>query len=86
MVRFSQLIAEQPYIKELDINPLIASHEAHPGARCARGLVREGHPESELPKLAIRPYPNKYVAPWTMKDGRQVTIRPILRRRRAADA
>jgi acetyltransferase len=33
--------------------------------------------ESDLPKLAIRPYPNRYVAPWTMKDGRKVTIRPI---------
>jgi len=27
--------------------------------------------------LAIRPYPGQYVAPWTMKDGTQVVIRPI---------
>jgi acetyltransferase len=33
--------------------------------------------EEYLPQLAIRPYPNKYVAPWTMKDKRQVVIRPI---------
>ena len=25
----------------------------------------------------VRPYPSKYVALWTMKDGNQVTIRPI---------
>ncbi len=26
---------------------------------------------------AIRPYPVQYVMPWTMKDGRQIIIRPI---------
>lgn len=77
MVRFSQLIAEQPYIKELDINPLIASHETILALDARVVLFDKDTPESALPKLAIRPYPNKYVAPWTMKDGRQVTIRPI---------
>jgi acetyltransferase len=33
--------------------------------------------EELLPQLAIRPYPNKYVAPWIMKDGRKVIVRPI---------
>ena len=28
-------------------------------------------------RLAIRPYPLRYVAPWTMKDGTDVVIRPI---------
>ena len=31
----------------------------------------------DLPKPAVRPYPVQYVAPWTMKDGRQIIIRPI---------
>jgi len=31
----------------------------------------------QLPRLAIRPYPAEYVAPWTMKDGTSVTLRPI---------
>ena len=30
-----------------------------------------------LPKPAIRAYPAQYVSRWTMKDGTQVTIRPI---------
>ncbi len=77
MVRFSQLIAEQPYIQELDINPLIASHETILALDARVVLFDKNIPESDLPKLAIRPYPNKYVAPWTMKDSRQVTIRPI---------
>ncbi len=77
MVRFSQLIAEQPFVKELDINPLIASPEAILALDARVVLFDKNTPESALPKLAIRPYPNRYVAPWTMKDGRQVVIRPI---------
>ncbi len=76
MVRFSQLIVEQRWIKELDINPLIASPDGLL-ALDARVLIHEGDDKNALPKLAIRPYPNKYVSKWTMKDGTQVVIRPI---------
>jgi acetyltransferase len=76
LVHFSQLVAEQGWIKELDINPLIASHEGLL-ALDARVLIHEAKDEKALPKLAIRPYPSQYVAPWTMKDGTQVIIRPI---------
>jgi acetyltransferase len=31
----------------------------------------------QIPKMAIRAYPTRYVAHWTMKDGTGVTIRPI---------
>jgi acetyltransferase len=31
----------------------------------------------ELPKTAIRPYPSQYVSQFTMKDGTEVTLRPI---------
>jgi acetyltransferase len=34
-------------------------------------------PESELPRLAIRPYPTQYVSEWTSKQGVTLTIRPI---------
>ncbi len=76
LVHFSQLVAEQPWIKELDINPLLASHEGLV-ALDARVLIHEVKEESQLPRLAIRPYPSQYVAPWTMKDGTEVVIRPI---------
>lgn len=77
MVRFSQLVVEQPWIAEMDINPLIASPD---GLLALDGRVLLHDPslgEDELPKLAIRPYPNKYVGKWAMKDGREVSIRPI---------
>jgi acetyltransferase len=76
LVHFSQLVAEQPWIKELDINPLLASHEGLL-ALDARVMVHDVKDESQLPKLAIRPYPSQYVSPWTMKDGTEVVIRPI---------
>jgi acetyltransferase len=34
--------------------------------------------EAQLPKLAIRAYPARYVHAWTAKDGRPLIIRPIL--------
>ncbi|HXM44967.1 MAG TPA: bifunctional acetate--CoA ligase family protein/GNAT family N-acetyltransferase [Bryobacteraceae bacterium] len=77
MVRFSRLVVEQPWIKEIDINPLLATPERLV-ALDARIVVHG--PEvgrEQLPKLAIRPYPNRYVSSWTMKDGTDVLIRPI---------
>jgi acetyltransferase len=77
LVRFSQLVVEQPWIAELDINPLIASPEGLL-ALDGRVLLHELNlSEEELPRLAIRPYPYKYVGSWAMRDGREVTIRPI---------
>jgi acetyltransferase len=77
LVRFSQLVVEQPWIKELDINPLIASPDGLMALDGRVVLHPAGTTESELPKLAIRPYPNQYVTSWTTKKGQKVVIRPI---------
>jgi acetyltransferase len=77
MVRFSLLVAEQPWIKEIDINPLLASSDRLL-ALDARVVLHEAETaEADLPRLAIRPYPHQYVTPWVMGDGTTVTIRPI---------
>jgi len=77
MVRFSQLIVEQPWIKELDINPLLASHEQILALDARIVLHAEGIEEDHLPRPAIRPYPIQYVYQHTLRDGTKVTIRPI---------
>ncbi len=76
MVRFSQLVVEQRWIKELDINPLIASPDGLM-ALDGRVVLHNVKDEKSLPKLAIRPYPHKYITPWRTKKGKKVTIRPI---------
>ena len=77
MVRFSQLVVEQPWIKEIDINPLMVS-EDRLLALDARVILHEPEAtESDLSQVAIRPYPSQYIKPWTLNDGKQITIRPI---------
>jgi acetyltransferase len=77
LVRFSRLVIEQPWIKEIDINPLLASSERLV-ALDARVIVHgaEMRPQ-DLPRPAIRPYPVQYVEQWTASDGTPVAIRPI---------
>ncbi len=75
IVRFSYLITEQMWIKEIDINPLLASPE---GLLALDARVVLHSPDtSALPRSAIRPYPTQYVQPWKFPDGSEVVIRPI---------
>lgn len=75
MVRFSQLVVAHPMIKEMDINPLVASGDEII-ALDARVVLHDPDVEA-LPRPAIRPYPQKYVDTWHLADGRPVRIRPI---------
>ena len=83
MVEFSQLVVEQPGIKEIDINPLLAIPPTpiHPGgliALDARIVLHSADVEKhQLPKLAIRPYPSQYISNWKLNNGTPITIRPI---------
>ena len=77
LVRFSQLVAEQPWIAEVDINPLLVSPEQLLALDARIVLHGAAVTLDRLPKPAIRPYPLQYVSSWMMKDGKQVTIRPI---------
>ncbi len=77
LIRFSQLVVEQRWIKEMDINPFVAG----PGgliALDARIVLHDlaTNPD-ELPRPAIRPYPNQYASSWTAKDGTLILLRPI---------
>jgi acetyltransferase len=77
LVRFSQLVVEQPWIREIDVNPLLATPERFL-ALDARVLLHDpAMTVEQLPRPAIRPYPAQYVWEWRLKDGTLVTIRPI---------
>jgi acetyltransferase len=77
MVRFSQLVAEQRWVKELDINPLLASEERLLALDARVVVYGPEVTEDQLPKIAIRPYPSQYASQWTSKVGEELTIRPI---------
>jgi acetyltransferase len=77
LVRFSQLVVEQPWISEIDINPLLASSDRLLALDARIVLHGSDVTEDRLPKPAIRPYPMQYVWDWTMKNGKELTIRPI---------
>jgi acetyltransferase len=77
LVRFSQLVIEQRWIKEIDINPLLASPEQIIALDARIVVYPEGTAVENLPRAAIRPYPMQYVWKWTTKAGVPVVIRPI---------
>ena len=77
LVKFSQLITEQPWIKEIDVNPLLISSEGLIGLDARVVLHPAEMKEEDLPLPAVRPYPEQHVGKWTMKNGVEVTIRPI---------
>jgi acetyltransferase len=66
-----------PWIKELDINPLLAS-PAGLLALDARVVLHEPATRPEdLPRPSIRPYPTQYVRQHRLPDGSEVLLRPI---------
>jgi len=78
MVRFSQLVAEQCRIKEIDINPLVATEDGGFIALDARIILHgDDVSDADLPTTAIRPYPVQYASSFKLTDGSVAAIRPI---------
>lgn len=77
LVRFSQLVIEQHFVKEIDINPLFVN-ENQLIALDARVLLYPPDTNfDEIPSPAIRPYPIHHIQAVTMKNGDSIIIRPI---------
>jgi acetyltransferase len=77
LVRFSHLVVEQRWIKEIEINPLLVAPDGLI-ALDARVIVHGLDVSTEaLPRPAIRPYPTQYINGWTGKDETRAVIRPI---------
>jgi acetyltransferase len=77
LVNFSRLIADFSEISEIDINPLLAAPERLVGLDARLVLCPADLPPERRPRLAIRPYPNQYIAPWRLRDGTEIVVRPI---------
>jgi acetyltransferase len=77
LVHFSQLVVEQLWIKEIDINPLLASPERLIALDARVVLHEPALTLEEVPQLAIRPYPRHLISSWTTADGTALGIRPL---------
>jgi len=79
LVKFSQLVIDFPEIKEVDINPVIAS-ESDAVAVDARIVIDPKKIRKKIrhhKHLVVAPYPKKYISRWKLKDGTSVVLRPI---------
>jgi acetyltransferase len=79
LMKVSYLVAEHPEIKELDINPLLATVNGAV-ALDARVVLDRAHGRDAFrpfSHLAIRPYPQEYLQSETLANGTAITLRPI---------
>lgn len=77
LLKVSEMICELPNIQEMDINPLIINVQEAVVVD-ARIIINHAH-SSKIPyaHMAICPYPNNLISTCKLKDGVDVTIRPI---------
>ena len=75
LVQLSRIVADQPQVTELDINPLLCDAR---GVIAVDGRVRvaaaTGPAEA---RLAIRPYPQRFETTVQSRDGKSYAVRPI---------
>jgi acetyltransferase len=77
LVRFAELAIEQRRIKEVEINPLLASAGGLIALDARVVLHDPALTDSQLPSAAIRAYPVQYAGRWRARDGNEYEIRPI---------
>jgi acetyltransferase len=79
LLRISYLVSDCPEIRELDVNPLLATPREVVALDARIVLDRRAGRAEQLPyaHLAIRPYPQELTRPGTTRDGTAVLFRPI---------
>jgi len=75
LVRLGQFAIEQPWIKEIYIDPLFAGPTGIYALNAS--VVVFGEDEKSKAKPAIRPYPMEYVKRINLKNGSDIVFRPI---------
>jgi acetyltransferase len=81
LVKLSQLAADFPEIREVDLNPVLADETGVIAidARIALRALdsRPPGPASGNPRFAIRPYPKNWERHLALPDGTKIFVRPI---------
>jgi acetyltransferase len=77
LLAVSSMACELPWIKEMDINPLIVDED---GAVAVDARIVVGYPKPSTDRyshLAIHPYPTHLVRKLQLNDGTDIVVRPI---------
>jgi len=79
LVKLSQLAADLPEVRELDINPLLADESGVLvlDARIAVAPVEATSNNRGHPRFAVRPYPKEWERTLTLDDGTALLVRPV---------
>jgi acetyltransferase len=79
LVKLSQLAADLPQLREVDINPLLADESGVLAldARIAVAPVEATLSGRGHPRFAVRPYPKEWERTLTLDDGTTLLIRPV---------
>lgn len=75
LIRLGQLAADQPEIREMDINPLLADADGVVAVDARIRIVPASTPGAA--QLAIAPYPKHLESTGAASDGTPVTLRPV---------
>lgn len=77
LLRISEMVCELPWIREIEINPLII--DENDAVAVDAHIVIANLPLNSGPydHMAIHPYPSQLVTSFQTSDGQTVTIRPI---------
>ncbi|MEX0730423.1 MAG: bifunctional acetate--CoA ligase family protein/GNAT family N-acetyltransferase [Aquisalimonadaceae bacterium] len=76
LLRLSDLICTLPEVTELDINPMIVGAD-NAVAVDARLHIRPAAEDNTYSHMAIMPYPAHLARKLTLRDGTEITVRPI---------
>jgi acetyltransferase len=74
-MKVSQLVADIPEIVEIDVNPFLADER---GVLVVGGYMAVARAsQTDLDRLAIRPYPGWLEERVKLRDGTEITLRPV---------
>jgi len=77
LLRVSEMVCELPWIKEMDINPLIVDENGAVAVDARISIENLLLTAGRYDHMAIHPYPSHLTTEYQTKDGDVVTIRPI---------
>jgi acetyltransferase len=77
LLRVSEMVCELPWIRDMDINPLIVDENGAVAVDARINIENLSLTAGRYDHMAIHPYPSHLVTKYQTKDGQTVNIRPI---------